>query len=91
MNHGGKKAERGVTQGMLTQQRRLMHVHPQAKHESQTNTDAQWLVDVPEHQHQGHEVRHPGHTAQRQHVQQQRCYQAGPNEQRIGWQQQLLA
>ena len=52
---------------------------------------AQRLVHVPEHQHQRQQVGHPGHAAQRQHVQQQRHDQAGPDEHRVGRQQQLLA
>ena len=37
---------------MLAQQRGLVYVHRQAKHEGDPDADTQRLVYVPEHQHQ---------------------------------------
>ena len=95
MNRDGQEAQHGVGQSLLSQQGALMHVDKDAKNKSNTDTDTLWLVNAPEHQHQGQKVRRPGGSSKQthvlQHIESECCQQAAKNEEWIGRQQQLMA
>ena len=69
LNADGQKAEHGIGQGVLPQQRPLVHIQQQAKHKGRTNAHALRLVHGPEHQHHRQQVRHPGGAPSQAHVQ----------------------